>query len=129
MGNVQTPHPYVRQCQVGLFPSWFSEAQTISIIEFFENGVPVLVSPLGDIPEMLCPPVGPPAGWLLAINLDATQQLDDPVAAMCAYVAGEALLAQHAAAALALRSTYDMAECAAHYEALFEEIVVQARTL
>ena len=128
LGNVQTPHPYMRQCQVGLFPSWFSEAQPISIIEFFENGVPVLASPLGGIPEMVCPPVGPPAGRLLAMNSDATPQLDDLVAAMCAYVDDEALLAQHAAAAQALRSTYDVAECAAHYEALFAEIVGQART-
>ncbi len=123
LGNVQTPHPYVRQCQAGLFPSWFSEAQPISIIEFFENGVPVIASPLGGIPEMVCPPAGPAAGRLLAMNPDATPRLDDLVDAMCAYVADEALLASHAAAARTLRATYDVAECAAHYEALFREIV------
>lgn len=123
LGNVQTPHPYMRQCHVGLFPSWFSEAQPISIIEFFENGVPVVASPLGGIPEMVCPPEGPVAGRLLAMNPDATPRLDDLVDAMSAYVADGALLAQHAAAAKALRATYDVAECAAHYEALFREIV------
>ncbi|WP_125916583.1 hypothetical protein [Hymenobacter coccineus] len=63
------------------------------------------------------------------MNPDATPQLADLVDAMSAYVADEALLARHATAARALRSTYDVAECAAHYEALFEEIVGQARTL
>lgn len=123
LGNVQTPHPYMRQCRVGLFPSWFSEAQPISIIEFFENGVPVVASPLGGIPKMVCPSAGPVAGQLLAMNPDATPRLDDLVNAMSAYVADEVLLARHAAAARALRATYDVAECAAHYEALFKEIV------
>jgi glycosyltransferase involved in cell wall biosynthesis len=123
LGNVQSPHPYMRQCQVGLFPSWFSEAQPISIIEFFENGVPVVASPLGGIPEMVCPPGGPAAGRLLAMSPDTTPRLDDLVDAMSAYVADATLLAQHAAAARALRATYDVAECAAKYEALFQEFV------
>jgi glycosyltransferase involved in cell wall biosynthesis len=123
LGNVQTPHPYMRQCKVGLFPSWFSEAQPISIIEFFENGVPVIASPLGGISEMVCPADGPAAGRLLAMNPDATPCLDDLVAAMSAYVEDEGLLAEHATAARALRSTYDVVECAAQYEALFNEIV------
>lgn len=123
MGNVQTPHPYMRQCQVGLFPSWFSEAQPISIIEFFENGVPVIASPLGGIPEMVQPAGGPVAGRLLRMNPDATPQLDDLVAAMSAYTTDTALLAAHKQAALQLRNTYDVAHCAAQYEALFKEIV------
>lgn len=123
LGNVQTPHPYMRQCQVGLFPSWFSEAQPISIIEFFENGVPIVASPLGGIPEMVCPATGPVAGRLLAMNPDATPRLDDLVAAMSAYVEAPALLAQHSAAAKILRATYDVAECAAQYEQLFREIL------
>jgi glycosyltransferase involved in cell wall biosynthesis len=123
LGNVQTPHPYMRQCKVGLFPSWFSEAQPISIIEFFENGVPVIASPLGGIPEMVCPAGRPAAGHLLAMNPDATPRLDNLVAAMSAYVEDEGLLTKHATAARTLRSTYDIAECAAQYEALFNEIV------
>jgi glycosyltransferase involved in cell wall biosynthesis len=123
LGNVQTPHPFMRQCQVGLFPSWFSEAQPISIIEFFENGVPVIASPLGGIPEMVCPAAGLTAGRLLAMNSDATPCLDDLVAAMSAYVEDEKLLVKHAAAALTLRSTYDVTECATQYEALFHEIL------
>lgn len=122
LGNVQTPHPYMRQCQVGLFPSWFSEAQPISIIEFFENGVPVVASPLGGIPEMVCPPTGQVAGRLLAMNPDATPRRDDLVAAMSAYIENPALLAQHRAAAYELRATYDVAACAAQYEQLFQEI-------
>jgi glycosyltransferase involved in cell wall biosynthesis len=122
LGNVQTPHPYMRQCQVGLFPSWFSEAQPISIIEFFENGVPVVASPLGGIPEMVCQAGSLPAGRLLAMNPDATPRLDDLVAAMSAYIEDEVLLNQHQLAALALRATYDVTVCAAHYEKLFQEI-------
>jgi glycosyltransferase involved in cell wall biosynthesis len=123
LGNVQTPHPYMRQCQVGLFPSCFSEAQPISIIEFFENGVPVIASPLGGIPEMVCPPGRPAAGRLLMMNPDATPCLNDLVAAMSAYVKDEELLGKHAAAARTLRSTYDVAKCAIQYEELFCEIV------
>lgn len=122
LGNVQTPHPYMRQCQVGLFPSWFSEAQPISIIEFFENGVPVVASPLGGIPEMVQPAAGPVAGRLLRMNPDATPQLDDLVAAMSAYVTDAALLTTHSQAARQLRNTYDVAHCAAQYEALFREV-------
>jgi glycosyltransferase involved in cell wall biosynthesis len=123
LGNVQTPHPYMRQCQVGLFPSWFSEAQPISIIEFFENGVPVIASPLGGIPEMVCPLGSPAAGQLLAMNPDATPCLSDLVAAMSAYVEDQELLVRHAIAARTLRSTYDIARCAMQYESLFYEIV------
>jgi glycosyltransferase involved in cell wall biosynthesis len=123
LGNVQAPHPYMRQCQIGLFPSWFSEAQPISIIEFFENGVPVIASPLGGIPEMLSPPGGPIAGRLLAMNADATPRIDDLVDAMSAYVEDDNLLATHHKAALNLRDTYDVAKCAAQYEALFREII------
>lgn len=122
LGNVQTPHPYMRQCHVGLFPSWFSEAQPISIIEFFENSVPVIASPLGGIPEMVQPADGPVAGQLLRMNPDATPQLADLVRAMCAYVDDAELLAIHSQAASQLRTTYDVAECAAQYEALFREI-------
>jgi glycosyltransferase involved in cell wall biosynthesis len=122
LGNVQTPHPYMRRCQVGLFPSWFSEAQPISIIEFFENGVPVVASPLGGIPEMVQPADGPVAGRLLRMNPDATPQLDDLIAAMSAYVTDTALLATHAQAARQLRNTYDVAHCAAQYAALFREV-------
>ena len=123
LGSVAAPHPYMRQCQVGLFPSWFSEAQPISIIEFFENGVPVIASPLGGIPEMVQPPDGLVAGQLLRMNPDATPQRDDLVRAMCAYVEDAALLATHAQAARQLRNTYDVATCAARYEALFEEVI------
>jgi len=123
LGNVQTPHPYMRQCQVGLFPSWFSEAQPITIIEFFENGVPVVASPLGGIPEMVCPATGQVAGRLLAMNSDATPCLDDLVAAMSAYVENADLLAQHRKDAQGLRTTYDVAACAAQYEQLFREVI------
>lgn len=122
LGNVQTPHPYMRQCQVGLFPSWFSEAQPISIIEFFENSVPVIASPLGGIPEMVQPAAGPAAGRLLQMNPDATPVLADLVVAMDDYVADAPLLATHAQAAQQLRNTYDVAQCAAQYEALFREV-------
>ncbi|WP_019947781.1 glycosyltransferase family 4 protein [Hymenobacter aerophilus] len=122
LGSVQTPHPYMRQCHVGLFPSWFSEAQPISIIEFFENGVPVIASPLGGIPEMVRPPDKPTAGRLLRMNSDATPHRADLVAAMQAYIDDEALLATHAQAARQLRQTYDVAHCAAQYEALFREV-------
>lgn len=123
LGNVQTPHPYMHQCQVGLFPSWFSEAQPISIIEFFENGVPVIASPLGGIPEMVSPTTSQVAGRLLAMNPDATPRRDDLVAAMSAYVENPSLLAQHRAAAYELRATYDVATCAAQYEQLFQEVI------
>jgi glycosyltransferase involved in cell wall biosynthesis len=122
LGNVQTPHPYMRQCHIGLFPSWFSEAQPISIIEFFENGVPVIASPLGGIPEMVQPASGPTAGRLLQMNPDATPQQTDLVAAMSNYVESADLLATHARAAHELRNVYDVAHCAAQYEALFREV-------
>ena len=57
------------------------------------------------------------------MNPDATPRLDDLVDAMSAYVANVTLLAQHATAARVLRATYDVAECAAKYEALFQEFV------
>jgi len=122
LGNVQTPHSYMKQCQVGLFPSWFSEAQPISIIEFFENGVPVIASPLGGIPEMVHSPNGLVGGILLEMNKDATPRLESLVEAMSSYIENKQLLETHAQAACQLRSTYDITTCAAQYEALFEEI-------
>jgi len=123
LGNVQTPHPYMSQCHVGLFPSWFSEAQPISIIEFFENGVPVIASPLGGIPEMLHDAEGLTGGVLLEMNDNATPRLDSLVRAMCAYVEDREQLASHSQAARQMRGTYDIAKCAAQYEALFKEVV------
>lgn len=122
LGNVQTPHPYMKQCHVGLFPSWFSEAQPISIIEFFENGVPVIASPLGGIPEMIRPLDGQVGGILLDMNDDATPRLDSLVQAMCTYVENKSLLLTHSQAVLHMRNTYDIAECTAQYEKLFAEV-------
>jgi glycosyltransferase involved in cell wall biosynthesis len=86
VGSVDDPHYYMSACDVGLVPSCFSEGLPLSIVEFFEHGVPVIGSDLCGIPEAITPPGQEPGGLLIAMDEGTTPLVESLRAHMERYV-------------------------------------------
>lgn len=123
LGEVDDPHAWMPACDVGVMTSCFSEGLPLSIIEFYEHGIPVIASTLGGIPEIIMPDQGTPGGLLVVMKPDATPDAEHLVKHMLTYAVDSSLRVQHGLAAVHISKTFGMAACASKYEILFKEIV------
>ena len=123
VGNVDDPHQYMPLCDVGLMPSCFSEGLPLSIIEFYEHGIPVIASELGGIPEIITPVGEAPGGQLISMEANASPQVLSLVQTMQAYVLSPGLGAEHGMGARRIRAKFDMRTCAVAYEKLFQQVI------
>ncbi|SET75663.1 Glycosyltransferase involved in cell wall bisynthesis [Hymenobacter actinosclerus] len=123
VGNVDNPHQYMPLCDIGLMPSCFSEGLPLSIIEFYEHGIPVIASNLGGIPEIITPANEAPGGQLVAMQPQGTPQPESLLSCMQQYIDAPAALAAHGQGARRIRTKFDMDTCAKAYQQLFTEIL------
>ncbi|OUJ73160.1 glycosyltransferase family 4 protein [Hymenobacter crusticola] len=128
IGSVDDPHSWMPACDIGIMASCFSEGLPLSIIEFYEHGIPVVASTLGGIPEIVQPKDGTPGGLLVSMNSDATPRIEHLVEQMSVYATDSNLRIQHGVAAKHIRETFGMAACAEKYERLFQKVLAEKDT-
>ena len=129
LGEVDDPHAWMPACDVGVMASCFSEGLPLSVIEFYEHGIPVIASALGGIPEIIVPEQGIPGGLLVAMKPDATPDAANLFEHMLNYVVNPSLRMQHGLAALDISKKFGIAACASKYEILFKNIVASKATI
>ena len=120
------PTAWIEAFDVGILPTEFShESLPTVVMEYLDCGKPVIATDVGEIRVMMTAPDGNLAGTLLDFDDDqiSTDQL---AAAMQAYLDDPDLRLRHAALARAASAKFDMAECAAAYVRLYEDVVASS---
>lgn len=127
-GYQAEPASWISRCHVGLLPSFFTaESLPNVIVEFQEQGRPVIATDVGGIADML-EEAGLPCGLLIPLD-PATGRADIQalVAAMLRMVQDSSFRARCADAALMAFQRYQPARVAEACTAFFEQ-VLQARS-
>ncbi|WP_151087659.1 glycosyltransferase family 4 protein [Hymenobacter baengnokdamensis] len=128
LGFAPNPIDWVRLFDVGLLPSYFaSESLPNSIAEYLFCEVPVIATRIGEIPRMLEVPGQGLAGVLLEQNGLGLTQPDTLTAALRAYCTDPELLKTHRELARQCFDKFRMERCVAAYEALFAQVLLDAR--
>jgi glycosyltransferase involved in cell wall biosynthesis len=122
VGNVTNPLDYIQRFDIACLPSRFSsESLPTVIIEYLQQGKPVIASRVGEIPAMLRIGSGDPAG--LVIDLDSESTMADAMAAALRTLADDPVLrGRMSRATRQAFEPFDMDDCARHYEQVYAEV-------
>lgn len=123
VGNVTNPLDYIARFDIACLPSRFpSESLPTVIIEYLQQGKPVIATHVGEIPAMLCVDSDQTAGITIALDREAA--MADEMCAALQTLAGDCdLRARMSQWALAAFEPFEMELCATRYEALYAEVV------
>jgi glycosyltransferase involved in cell wall biosynthesis len=123
LGFHPNPPKLVSQADVFVFPSrYVSESLPTVVTEAIFCGVPVIATPLGEIPVMIEAAGGELCGQLLEDGTDAEVE-DRLVEAMRRYLEDPDLLDRHRRLTASAFQKFDMAECTERYRALYRSTV------
>lgn len=122
VGNVTNPLDYIARFDIACLPSRFpSESLPTVIIEYLQQGKPVIATHVGEIPTMLRVASDAPAGITIGLD-DESAMADEMGAALLTLASDLELRARMSQAALAAFEPFDMDLCTARYEALYVEV-------
>lgn len=122
VGNVTNPLDYIARFDIACLPSRFpTESLPTAIIEYLQQGKPVIATHVGEIPVMLGVGSEQPAGITIALA-DEGAMAGEMCRALLALGTDPRLRARMSRAALESFEPFDMTLCAARYEALYAEV-------
>lgn len=123
VGNVTNPLDYIARFNIACLPSRFpTESLPTVIIEYLQQGKPVIATHVGEIPTMLRVDSDQAAG--ITITLDGESAMADEMCTALLTLAGDGeLRARMSRAALAAFEPFDMELCTIRYEALYAEVM------
>jgi len=122
-GNVTNPLDYIARFDIACLPSRYpSESLPTVIIEYLQQGKPVVASHVGEIPAMLRVASDAPAGLTIALDTEQAMAVQ-MAAALRLLVKDRDLRARLSQAALPAFEQFNMDDCVQHYEALYHELI------
>ena len=123
VGNVTNPLDYIACFDIGCLPSRFpTESLPTVIIEYLQQGKPVIATHVGEIPTMLRVASDAPAGITIELG-DESAMADEMAAALLTLASDPEMRDRMSQAALAAFEPFDMNLCTSRYEELYDEVV------
>lgn len=122
VGNVTNPLDYIARFDIACLPSRFpAESLPTVVIEYLQQGKPVIATHVAEIPAMLQLESGAPAGITIALDSESSMA-DAMCAALTTLAQDRELRSRLSRAALAAFEPFAMELCVARYSELYAEV-------
>jgi glycosyltransferase involved in cell wall biosynthesis len=121
-GHCPEPMRLVRQCDIGILPSYFvSESYPVSVMEYLMCGKPVIATDIGEVSNMI-EHEGKLAGTLVPLGEDREVHASALTEAMKRYLNDSGLLQEQGRLASRAARKFSMDESLAAYESVFNSL-------
>jgi len=122
-GYSKRPELVIRNFHVGLLPSYFpGESLPNSIIEYLAEGIPIIATAIGEIPEMISNRARY-AGQLIHYSDNSADLIKQLSRAMCNYVNDKTFYENHRSHTSYFFSQFSMENCLAGYMKMFNLVI------